>query len=159
MTWLDAILARFILNLLTMLMVFFIIMTGILLTIDSRTIIDVAPIATGVAFMALVGLGAGLMNAVLKGLVPVWKNIWTIVSRPLFLASGIIFIYEDMPPIAQKILWWNPLIHGTGIVRTGFFPTYDAAYVSLPYLFGFGLVLTALGLLLMRAHYKKVLEN
>lgn len=158
-TWLDAILARFILNLLTTSMVFFIVITGILLSIDSRTVIDVAPIATGMTIMALLGLGAGVMNAVLKGLVPVWKNIWAIVSRPLFIISGVFFIYEDLPPLAQDILWWNPLFHATGIVRTGFYPTYDAAYVSLPYCFGFGLVLTALGLLLMRAHYKKVLEN
>ena len=158
-TWLDAILARAILNFLTMAMVFFLVITGVLLTIDSRTIIDVVPIVTALAMMVLLGFGAGLMNGVLKGLFPVWKQIWGIASRPLFIASGLFFIYEDLPPIAQDILWWNPLFHGTGLARTGFYPTYDASYVSLPYCFGFGLVLTALGLLLMRSHYKRVLEN
>ena len=158
-TWLDAVLARVILNLLTMMMVFFIVITGILILIDSRTIIDVGPIATALAFMALVGFGVGLVNGVLRGLFPVWKQIWGIASRPLFLASGLIFIYEDLPPVAQDILWWNPLFHGTGLARSGFYPTYDAAYVSLPYCFGFGLIFTALGLLLMRTYYKKVLEN
>lgn len=158
-TWLDAILARFILNFLTNVLVFFLVVTGILMVIDSRTIIDVVPIATGLALMAALGLGVGLVNAVLKGLFPVWKNVWSILTRPLFIASGIFFLYEDLPPLAQDILWWNPLFHGTGLVRTGFFPTYDAAYVSLPYCFGVALVLIALGLMLMRAHYKKVLEN
>jgi capsular polysaccharide transport system permease protein len=158
-TWLDAILSRAILNFLTMAMVFFIVITGVLLTIDSRTIIDVVPIVTALVMMALLGFGAGLMNGVLKGLFPVWKQIWSIASRPLFIASGLFFVYEDLPPIAQDVLWWNPLFHGTGLTRTGFYPTYDASYVSLPYCFGFGLVLTALGLLLMRSHYKRVLEN
>lgn len=158
-TWLDAILSRAILNFLTMAMVFFIVITGTLMMIDSRTIIDVVPIVTALVLMALLGFGVGLMNGVLKGLFPVWKQIWSIASRPLFIASGLFFIYEDLPPIAQDILWWNPLFHGTGLARTGFYPTYDATYVSLPYCFGFGLVLTALGLLLMRSHYKRALEN
>lgn len=158
-TWLDAVIARFVLNLLTTAMVFFLVVTGILLAIDSRTIIDMVPIVTGLVLVASLGMGVGLINAVLKGLFPVWKNVWVIASRPLFVASGLFFIYEDLPPLAQDILWWNPLFHGTGLVRTGFYPTYDAAYVSLPYCFGMGLSLTALGLLLMRVHYKKVLEN
>ena len=158
-TWIDAMLARLILNALTSTMVFFIVITGILLSIDSHTVIDAGPIATGLAIMAVVGFGAGLMNGVLKGLFPVWKQIWGIFSRPLFIASGLFFIYEDLPPFAQDILWWNPLFHGTGIIRTGFYPTYEADYVSLTYCFGFGFGFTALGLLLMRAHYKKVLEQ
>ena len=156
--WIDAVLARLILNFLTMTLVFLLLSTGILMTIDSRTVIDVAPIAVGVVLMASLGFGVGLMNGVLKGLFPIWKQIWGIISRPLFIASGVIFIYEDLPPMAQNVLWWNPMFHGTGIVRTGFYPTYEADYVSLPFCFGLAFALTALGLLLTRAHYKKVLE-
>lgn len=156
--WIDAVLARFILNFLTMTLVFLLLSTGILMSIESRTVIDVGPIALGIVLMAFLGLGAGLMNGVLKGLFPIWKQIWTIISRPLFIASGVIFIYEDLPPVAQNVLWWNPMFHGTGIVRTGYYPTYEADYVSLPFSFGVAFALIALGLLLTRAHYKKVLE-
>lgn len=158
-TWIDAILARVILNFLTGLMVFFIVVTGILIVIENRSIINLTPIALGLLMMALLAVGIGMVNGVLKGLFPVWKQVWGIVSRPLFLASGIIFIYEDMPRAAQNVLWWNPMLHGTGYVRTGFYSTYEASYVSLAYGFGFGLATTALGLLLTRAHYKKALEK
>ena len=157
-TWLDAVLARLLLNALTSTMVFFLVVTGILLSIDSRTVLDIGAIAVALLIMASTGLGVGLMNAVLKGLFPVWKQVWAIVSRPLLIASGIFFIYEDLPGFAQDFLWWNPLIHGTGLARTGFYPTYDASYVSLTYAFGLPFTLIALGLLLMRGHYKKVLE-
>ena len=157
--WLDAILARFFLNTLTLIMVFFIVMAGILYFIESRTIIDVQPILLGMAICALVGLGGGMMNCLLIGLFPVWQTIWKILSRPMFLASGVLFIYEDMPPVVQNILWWNPILHGTGLVRTGFFSTYHASYISLTYSFGLAIILIAAGLLFLRAHHKQVLQK
>jgi len=158
-TWIDAVMARFILNTLTTGTVFCIITTGTLLLVDTRTVLDIGPILTGMGLAACLGLGVGLMNCLLRGLYPVWGNIWGILNRPLFLASGVFFLYEDMPPFAQDILWWNPLLHVAGWVRTGFYPTYHASYVSLAYGYGIALVLIAFGLLLLRAHYKTVLER
>lgn len=158
-TWADAVLARFILNILTQGIVFCIVILGIFIILDPRTILDIVPILSGISMACLLGFGVGLMNATLGGLYQVWANLWQIVSRPLFLASGIFFTYEDLPTTAQNILWWNPLMHVTGLVRTGFYPTYQASYVSLTYGFGVSLVLIALGLALMRGNYDKVLER
>jgi len=80
-----------------------------------------------------------MTNCLLIGLFPVWKTIWKILTRPLFIASGVLFIYEDMPSAVQNILWWNPLLHASGVMRTGFYPTYDAAYVSYGYTYGLAL--------------------
>lgn len=157
-TWLDAILARFFLNIVTLSAVFCILMTGILMVVETRTVLDIQPILGGLALAALMGLGVGMMNCVLVGLFPVWDIIWGIINRPLFLASGVIFIYEDLPPLAQSILWWNPLMHVTGLVRTGFYPTYIASYISVPYVIGVALVLILLGLIFLRGHYKRILQ-
>ena len=119
-TWLDAVLARYILALLTEVTVFCIVITGILLLQETRAVITMGPILTGFSMAAVVGAGVGLTNCLLNGLFPVWGRLWSIISRPLFLASGIFFLYEDMPPLAQDILWWNPLMHATGEVRRGF---------------------------------------
>ncbi|MEP1945520.1 MAG: hypothetical protein ABJJ20_01770, partial [Lentilitoribacter sp.] len=75
------------------------------------------------------------------------------------IASGVIFIYEDMPPLAQDILWWNPVLHGTGLVRSGFYPTYHPSYVSLEYAFAVALILMAIGLFFLRAYQGKVLNS
>ena len=158
-TWIDAILARFALNVLTSATVFSIVISLILILMETRTILDLPAVLIGTGICITIGLGIGLCNAVLTGLVPVWAQVWGIVTRPLFLASGIIFLYEDMPGLAQSILWWNPLIHGTGLTRAGFYPTYQANYVSLVYCYGLGLVLIALGLIFMRSTYKTVLER
>ena len=158
-TWLDALLARFLLNLITGATVMCILFTGVLTVVDTQTILDLRPILTAVAIAACLGIGVGALNCVLIGLYPVWGQLWNIGNRPLFLASGVLFIYEDLPGVVQDILWWNPLIHVTGLFRSGFYPTYHATYVSLPYCFGLGLGLTALGLIFLRAHYKRVLEQ
>ncbi len=158
-TWVDAVLSRFILNFTTGAAVFCIVITGILMVIESRTVLTLMNVINGIGICALMGTGVGLCNAVLTGLWVTWGNIWSILTRPLFLASGVIFLYEDMPSVAQSILWWNPLVHGTALSRAGFYPTYQASFTSLVYCYGLALVLIALGLIFMRATYKTVLER
>lgn len=158
-TWLDAVLARFLLNGLTELTVFALVMTGILMIQDTHAILDIVPILQSLGVAALLGLGVGLVNGLLSGLIPLWPSLWGIVTRPLFIASGVLFLYESMPPVVQSVLWWNPLIHVTALMRSGFYTTYDPAFVSLPYCCGVALVLIAAGLLCMRAWYKLVLEQ
>lgn len=158
-TWLDAIIARFLLNFLTLSMVVCIVASGILLMIETRTIITILPIVQGLMMAALIGLGVGMTNCLLIGLFPVWKTIWKILTRPLFIASGVLFIYEDMPSAVQNILWWNPLLHASGVMRTGFYPTYDAAYVSYGYTYGLALGLIFIGLLFLRAYHGKILQR
>ncbi len=157
--WLDAILARFFLNTLTQLTVFCIVITGILMFDNTRTIITVQPILLGLAIAAGLGLGVGMMNCLLIGLFPVWKIIWGILTRPMLIASGVLFIYEDLPPFVQDILWWNPVLHATGLVRQGFYPTYNASYVSVPYCLLVSMLLTAMGLLFLRAYNRKTLSR
>lgn len=157
--WLDAILARFFLNTLTYLTVFCIVITGVMVFEQTRTVITVQPILIGLAICMLTGLGVGMMNCLLIGLFPVWKTIWKVLTRPLLIASGVLFIMEDMPTSVQNILWWNPIIHATGLVRTGFYPTYDATYVSLIYCFGVAMTLICFGLLMLWSKHEKILNR
>ena len=158
-TWLDAILARFFLAFLTIAAVFCIIIVGILSMADTHVILNFPAIFAGLLLAGLLGLSVGIMNCLLFGLYPMWKSVWGIITRPLFIASGVLFIYEDMPPFVQDILWWNPLMHITGLVRKGFYSTYHASYVSIPYTLGVILIILCMGLLFLGTHYKKVLER
>ena len=158
-TWIDAILARLILNVLTAATVFSIIITAIMLLVETRTVLDMMHVINGVTICILIGFGVGLCNSVIEGFWPVWMQIWGIATRPLFLASGVFFLYEDIPAFAQQILWWNPLMHGTALTRAGFYPTYQASFTSLIYCYGLALILIALGLIFMRTTYKTVLER
>lgn len=157
--WLDAILARFVLNSLTSIFVMVLLLTGILMVIDSRTVLYMPPMIQAVAMAMLLGLGVGTLNCVLMGMYPLWSVTWGILTRPLFLASGIFFLYEDLPSLAQNILWYNPLMHITGLMRTGFYPSYTAAYVNITYVTLVSLVLLFLGLVLMGRYHRDILNR
>ncbi len=156
-TWIDAIIARFILNTLTQIMAGFILLAAILLIADTHTVLNIAPILIAVCLAALLGLGIGLMNCLLNGLFPVWGTIWAIATRPLFLASAILYIYEEMPALLQEMLWYNPLVHITGMFRSGVFSLYDPVYISPLYVLGVALTTIAFGLVLMRRYHKDIL--
>ncbi|GAA6202869.1 ABC transporter permease [Aquicoccus sp. SU-CL01552] len=158
-TWLDAVLARFLLNSLTGILVTLLLLTGILAVIDGRTVLDLPPVVEAMALAMLLGLGVGVLNCALMGLFPLWDMIWSIATRPLFIASGVFFLYDSMPPLAQDILWYNPLMHITGLMRTGFYPTYTASYVSHVYVLGVSLALLAMGLILMGRYHRDILNR
>ena len=131
--WVDAVIARVILTTLTDMVVGYIIFFAILALLDTGTILDFRQIIIGYSCAVLLGVGVGMMNAVISGFFPVWQTIWAVITRPLFLISGILIIYEDMPDVAQDILQWNPLLHITGVMRAGFYPMYSPQYISLSF--------------------------
>lgn len=152
--FMDALIARLLLNVLTHAMVNYLILSGILLVIETRAVIDFFPIIGALAMSAILGFGVGAVNCLLFEVLPIWGSIWKVATRPLMIASGVLFILEDLPLAAQNVLWWNPLIHVTGIMRTGFYPTYRASYAEPLYVVAFGLGLSAIGLMLLRRHHR-----
>ncbi|NSY39528.1 ABC transporter permease [Leisingera sp. ANG59] len=158
-TWLDAVLARFLLNSLTSTLVALLLLTGILTVIDSRAVLDLPSAVLAMALAMGLGLGVGTFNCVLMGLYPLWETAWSIITRPLFLASGVLFLYDDLPPLAQDILWYNPLMHITGLMRTGFYPSYTASYVSVTFVLLTSLILLGLGLVLMGRYHRDILNR
>lgn len=158
-SWVDAVLARFLLNMLTAVTVTCLLLSVLLLVTDVNVIIDLPPMVRAMILAALLGLGIGTLNCVLTGLFPVYANAWSIATRPLFLASGIIYIYEDLPAMAANILWYNPLIHITGLMRTGLYPAYAPQYISETYVLIWGLVPLVFGLILLGRYYRDILNR
>ncbi|MGJ8624458.1 MAG: ABC transporter permease [Yoonia sp.] len=158
-TWADAVIARFLLNTLTGILIMIVLMISIIYATGVTLVLDLIPILIGVCLVLLIAAGVGMLNAVLFGLFPVWRQIWGITTRPLMLVSGVIFIYEDLPKAAQDIIWYNPLIHITGLVRTGFYATYSATYVSISYVAICAIVPLFLGTLLMTRFHRDILNS
>lgn len=158
-TWVDAILARFILNALTDILVMVILLTGFLLVTDTRVILEIGPILESVALATLLGLGIGVLNCALNGLFPVWMQVWSIANRPLFLVSGVFFLYEDLPQSVQGILWYNPLLHITGLMRQGFYPTYGGDYISIVFVVAVSLITLFFGVVLLGRYHRDILND
>lgn len=158
-TFLDALLARFAVNTVTQAMVGYLVFGGILMMYETRTLPDPGLIAQTFALTAVLALGIGTLNAYLIARFAVWQVVWSILTRPLFLISGIFFLFHSIPQPAQDIVWFNPLIHVVGIMRAGFYPTYDSGYVSVLYVLGIAFATFAAGLLLLRRSHRDLLAD
>ncbi|MFP5510497.1 MAG: ABC transporter permease [Alphaproteobacteria bacterium] len=158
-TWVDAIAARFMLNYLVVIVVTVLILWGIVLYDGLRIVPDWGPILMAMGLVAALGLGVGCLNCYLFMRFPVWNQLWRILTQPLFLISGVIFLYEDMPLFAQDIIWFNPLMHLTGMMREGFYPLYRPTYISVGYVGVWVLVPMVLGLLLLRRYHRELLNR
>lgn len=157
-TLIDAVLARYILNLLTQLLVNYIVFSAIISFWDTRTTFEVDRILMAYAMAAALGLGIGVFNCFLMSLYPIWQRAYNIMTRPLFLMSGVIFIYEIVPNPYREWLWYNPLMHVTGELRGAFYNSYDATYVSPMYVFALSGVLGAFGLLFLWRYHRDIME-
>lgn len=157
-TYIDAMLARFILNTLTHLMVAYILFTGILLAFDTRTTLELDLIALGFAMTMALALGVGVVNCFLFSMFPVWQRVWSILNRPLFILSCIFFTFETIPEPYRSYLWYLPTVHLTGIMRSAFYTSYDGTYVSPTYVFAVSGVLMLTGLVFLRRYHRDILN-
>jgi capsular polysaccharide transport system permease protein len=158
-TLLDAVIAKVILNAVTLIVIAAVLFAGIILLDDLYVTLDLAAAALGLVLAAVFGIGVGMVNCVLFGFFPTWKNVWSVLTRPLFIVSGIFYIIEVAPPKLQDVLWFNPLVHAIAVMRTGFYATYDPQDISLAYVFGIALGLILVGGYLLRRHEVFLIEQ
>ncbi|PWJ12917.1 ABC transporter permease [Jannaschia seohaensis] len=157
-TYMDAILARALLAVLTQLLVGALILTALRLLFETRTIVVIDRILLSYAMAAALGVGVGLFNCFLITQFPLWGRAWNIINRPLFFVSGIILITEQLPPPWNEYFLWNPLVHVTAEMRGGFYVGYEAAYVDPGYVFTIALVLGLTGLVFLKRYHRDLLE-
>ena len=158
-TFIDAILGRFLLNSLTHLVTFMIVILGIAALYGLRLDIDPLRLLNALAMLSVLCLGLGTFNCYMFGAFPVWERLWSIFNRPLFLLSGVFFLVDSIPYQFREILLFNPLTHVIAEIRAGFYPVYDGRYVSSLYVYSIGLVFLVLGLLLLYRHQRFLINE
>ena len=139
----DTLFARFLLIAITYLVILLIFCSGLM----ALGLAD-APRFPGQLLLAfivtvLLGFGFGSLNAVLFSLWESWSFIYGILTRPLFIISGIFFIPSKLPPRALEILKWNPVLHVIEWMRSGYYPNYDSMVLNKAY------VLSVAGMLIL----------
>lgn len=158
-TYIDAMLARVILNALTHIVVMGVVIGGIFVLYQIPPVVNLAEIFEALLMIVAVAVGVGTLNCYLMTAFPVWERAWQILTRPLFLMSGIFFLYDMMPTMAQDILWYNPVLHCISQLRRGVYPTYQADFISPGFVFGLSVILLTFGLLLLVRSYRDLLER
>lgn len=157
-SWIDTVLARFVLNALVGLVVTGVVLFGLAQATGDVEVVRADRLLLSLGLGAVLGLGLGVLNCFAMGMFPVWGQVWAILSRPLFLVAGVIFVMEDLPQDLRDVLWWTPWIHITGLFRSGLYHGYDPGYVSVLLVLFWALVPLALGLALLHRYHRDILQ-
>ncbi|PYE82247.1 ABC transporter permease [Pseudoroseicyclus aestuarii] len=158
-SWMDALLARLILNVLTQGLVFIIVLAALVIGTGADVTLDFPKLMSGFAMLVVFSAGFGMVDCYLIGMVPLWPQIWAVLNRPLFIISGIFFVIDYLPETLRFYLLLNPVAHAIMELRAGFYPSYDAVYASPTYVFLVSGVLAFFGVLLLYRYHKKILDE
>ena len=147
--WPEALMARVIVN--GTLAIFAAVLIGIGAAILSEMppFVEPAKILTALGLTACFGIGCGVFNCALFSALPLWRPVWNVLSRVLFLASGVLFLPERLPHNLQPLVAFNPLCHLLGLLRDGVYVSYSPRYGEVLFPMLTGLFLGALGLALL----------
>ena len=158
-TFLDAILARLLLGFLTQIMVHFVVLFVLLQFFSPNTLLDFGKIATAYAMTMALTAGIGILNSFMTLAYPLWQTVWAISNRPLFIVSGIFFLFDSVPRPYADYLWFNPLIHIIGLMRDGYYPFYQPTYISVTYVMGLSAVTGLSDLFLLNRYHRDMLDK
>lgn len=144
----DTIVARYILQLVTTVAVAVVVMSVIIATMRVPPEISWPPIIEAAFIASILGLGVGLSNNVLFIKYPLYEKVYAIISRPIYLISGVFFLPDAIPHPYKDIVLLNPLIHVTMHFRTGFYDEYRALGLDINYAYGFAFLTFFFGMVL-----------
>jgi capsular polysaccharide transport system permease protein len=146
---LDAILARYFLEVATYTLIM-IILFGVIINIFDLPLPEFLPLIGSICGLSFLALGLGLCNAVIISFIKSWDRIFSAVSTPLYFLSGVFFLMDTLPPAAAKILILNPVFHGIEWFREGIYMQLESSQLDQMYLFKWGILLMVIGLSLER---------
>ena len=153
----DVIFGRAILELATELVVLFLMLGGLAVAgIEDAIPRDPLRLAAAIGMCWLLGIGIGSLNAVLNVLIKSWDNVFRLVTRPLYLLSGIFFMPEKLPSPFNEWFLWNPVLHGVEWFRSGFYEDYGKYSLDRGYLTIWVLTSLLLGFVLERKMRRKL---
>ena len=148
---LDALLSRALLELLTAVFSLLLIFGFMHAALETPLPAELPQVALACLLLAALGLGHGAINAVIITQFEAWKQIDSIMSRPLFFASAIFFLPDHMPAVVRDVLWWNPVLHGVELMRHGYYADYRGETLSMWFLVSSAFVIMLIGLAAERA--------
>ncbi|AUX80456.1 ABC transporter permease [Sinorhizobium fredii] len=155
----DAILSRFILQLMTDALVSVLILLLIIELGGVSQPLDFAGMVEAAGAAAVLGLGVGTVNIVMFARSALYEQIFGIINRPIFMISGVFFLPETMPSPFRDYLLYNPLVHIIMWFRSAIYPEYRADSLDKGYVLEFALVCFVAGLALLTASMREIREE
>lgn len=84
------------------------------------------------------------------------ERVWHILTYLMFPLSGAGFMVDWFPKAAQELVYWVPMVHGTEMIRHGFFGAAVHTYEDPAYLVLLNTAMSLVGLALLRETGRRV---
>lgn len=146
----DTIIARTILEVATSLFIMLVVLSAFIVAGNAPMPASIMRLLEATALLSLLGLGYGLMGAVIITRLNAWQNISRLIMAPMLFLSGVFYSLDMLPPNVRAIVAWNPVIHGVEMFRDGYYTNYRADAVDPFYLLLWGLSLSFIALAMER---------
>jgi capsular polysaccharide transport system permease protein len=117
---------------------------------------DITMVIGGWVYMAGFGCGLGLVIGALSERSETAERVWHTIAYLMFPLSGAVFMVDWLPQNFQKVVLFVPMVHGTEMLRGGYFGAAVKPHYSIPYMVVCDLVLNAIGLFLVMDASKRV---
>jgi len=156
----DVMVARSILEVATQVVVFsFVLLILAALDLWDMQVDNVLSVIMVLLVGSALGVGLGLVNAVLAYKFPSYVNIFGMIMRPMYFLSGIFFVVGYMSTDIQNIMYYNPVAHLIEWFRSAMYVGYESTFLDMQYLFNVTLTVVFFGLLLLRLYRHKLRQS
>lgn len=117
---------------------------------------DIALVLSGYLLLAWFSLALGFIVGAVSERSEAFERVWHIVAYLLFPLSGAAFMVHWLPRAAQDVVLMLPMVHGVELIRHGFFGSVVPTYENPVYFAAINLLLTLVGLALVRETGRRV---
>ena len=112
--------------------------------------VDIVQASLALLAMMLLGLGVGVVNAIIAAAFPFWVTGFALLTILCWLSSGVLFVPDALPEAAQAYLAYLPWLQGVEWMRSAYYEGYGGAIIAKTYLVSCGVGSVFLGLALER---------
>ena len=158
-TPIDPIIARLIIEVVTFIVVYILLLAGLAWCGMDVWPDNVLALLAAIALLILLAIGLGL---VLCSAVTHWEDtskLLSMVMRPMFFISGILFCATMIPEKYWYLFDWNPIFHAIELIRDAMFVSYTTPVGSWAYLGLCALVAVGVGLMLYQVNRQRFLTS
>jgi capsular polysaccharide transport system permease protein len=114
-----------------------------------RAPVDLLEVLFGWLMLAWFGASLALLIGAGTAYSEIVERLWHPVAYLLFPLSGAAFMVEWLPPNMQRAVMFLPMVHGTEILREGYFGDVVKTHYNVGYMAACCLVMSLVGLYLL----------
>lgn len=120
---------------------------------------DITQAVLAISVAILMGLGAGIFNALIGLIIPMWVTGYFLMIILIWLTCGVLFLPATLPEQLLSLLYYQPVLHIVEWMREAYYPGYNSPVLDKQFAVGYSLFLIAGGLAIERFARGRIVMN